>query len=106
MTRRPGTSGGRRKPRSATITLTAEEVEQIASDAAEQALSRFMLTLGIDTTSAEGVINAQRDFQHLHAWRRSIETVKRQGIVAAVGVIVVGLIAMVWQRISNTTGPP
>lgn len=92
----------RRKPRSsASIRLTQDQVEEIAADAAEKALGRLLLTLGIDTSSPEGILNAQRDFQHVRAWRHSFETVKRQGIISAIGVITVGVLALFWQKVGN-----
>lgn len=106
MTRRPGVSGGRRKPRAASIHLTHEEVEEIATEAAERAVTRLLLTLGIDATSPDGILSAQRDFQHVHAWRKSVDTVKRQGIISAVGVIVLGVLALIWQRMGGGSSPP
>ena len=69
-------------------------------------MSRLLLTLGIDTTSPDGILAAQRDFQHVRAWRTSFETVKRQGIMTAIGVITVGILALIWQRISHASPSP
>lgn len=100
-------SKARRKPREPTsIRLTRDQVEQIASEAADRALSQLFLTLGIDTSSPEGILNAQRDFQHVRAWRTSIETVKRQGIMSAIGVITVGILALIWARVGGTHTAP
>lgn len=69
-------------------------------------MTRLLLTLGIDTTSPDGILAAQCDFQHVRAWRKSVETVKRQGIISAVGVITLGLLAIVWQRMGGGPSPP
>lgn len=105
MTTKPKRAAPRRASKP-TITLTNEQVEQLASEAAEQTLQRFFLSVGIDTSTPEGILLAQRDFQHLRAWRQSVETVKRQGMVTAIGVITVGLLAMLWAKIGNPTSPP
>jgi Na+-translocating ferredoxin:NAD+ oxidoreductase RnfA subunit len=33
---------------------------------------------------------------HLREWRQSVETVKRQTIITAVGIITAGLLALIW----------
>lgn len=100
-----GVSKGRRKPREPSIRLTQDQVEQIASEAAEKALSQLLLTLGIDTSSPQGILDAQRDFQHVRNMRKSFETVKRQGLMSAIGFIMVGILALIWSKIGNPTTP-
>lgn len=65
--------------------MTEAEVAAIV----EKAVQQTLLTMGIDTSDPAEM---QRDFQHLRAWRESVETVKRQGLITAVGVIVTGVI--------------
>jgi hypothetical protein len=45
----------------------------------------------------------QRDFQHLREWRTSINTVKKQGLVTAVGIITAGILGAAWLAFK---GPP
>lgn len=75
-------------------------VDRSASEAAKHAVKEMLLTMGIDT---EDVLEVQRDMQHLRAWRQSIQTVKRQSLVVAVGIIVTGAIGALWLALK---GPP
>lgn len=67
---------------------TEEETRAIVRATVQETL----LALGIDMSEP---LEAQKDFQHLRAWRESVDTIKRQGLVAAVGVIVTGLIGAI-----------
>ena len=58
----------------------------------DRAVSRTLLTLGIDPSNPAEM---RRDFQHLRAWRESVQTVKRQGLITAVGVIVTGFLGWI-----------
>lgn len=83
-----------------------EEIREIAGEAAEQAVSRMLLALGVDASDPEAVIAMQADFKHLRSWRESTEAVKRHSLKAAVTVIVTaGLGAvLVFFGIRATTG--
>lgn len=68
---------------------TDQEVRTIVRATVKETL----LALGIDTDEP---LEAQKDFQHLRAWRQSSDTVKSQGLVAAVGILVTGILGLVW----------
>lgn len=70
-------------------TLTETEIEAIV----ERTVHKTLLTLGLDVDEP---MQIQRDFQHLRTWRTSIETVRRHGLIAAVGIVVVGFMGLVW----------
>jgi hypothetical protein len=74
--------------------MTAEEIESIASAAAEQAADRAikstLLSLGINIDDPKDIVEAQLDFRHLRAWRESTEAVKRKALLTAVTVLVTG----------------
>ena len=40
--------------------------------------------------------------QHLRAWRGSVETVKRQSLLSAVGLMTAGILGLVWVAIKGT----
>jgi len=44
------------------------------------------------------MIEMQRDFQSLRSWRQSVQTIQRHSLVTAVGVIVVGLLGMIYMH--------
>ncbi|HET6406792.1 MAG TPA: hypothetical protein VFG14_02840 [Chthoniobacteraceae bacterium] len=69
--------------------MTEAEVKRIVAETVEQTL----LTLGVDT---EDPIELQKDLAHLRAWRESMETVRKQSLITAVGIIVAGVIGLIW----------
>jgi len=79
--------GGTKK---AVLELTEAEVEQIASRAAKEAVNDLLLKMGVDVSKPDALIEMQADFAHTRKWRKSVETVQRQGLLTAVGVLVTG----------------
>lgn len=74
--------------------MTEAEIRKVVADAVAETL----LKLGID---AADPLELQRDMQHLRAWRESVDTVKRQGIITAVGILIAGMIGLVWVSIKG-----
>jgi hypothetical protein len=70
--------------------MTEVEVERIASQAAKEAVNDLLLKMGVDVSQNGALIEMQADFQHVRKWRKSVETVQRQGLLTAVGVLVTG----------------
>jgi uncharacterized membrane protein len=75
--------------------MTEHEVKKIVAEAVAETL----LTLGIDTTDP---VELQKDMAHLRSWRESVATVKQQGLIAATGVITVGLLGLLWLAFKGT----
>lgn len=89
---------------------TATIMNQIAEEAAEKAVQKAMLTLGIDATDPLGAQQDmvavremremisdpefRRDMQHLRRWRRTMDSVEKKGVVAFFSFIVLGGIAL------------
>ena len=69
--------------------MNEAEIKRIVSDTVHETL----LTLGID---AKDPIELQADMQHLRAWRESINTVKRQSLLTAVGVLTTGILGLIY----------
>ena len=69
--------------------MTEAEIRKIVAETVDQTLMKF----GVDT---DDPIEFQRDLQHLRAWRESINTVKRQSLLTAVGIITAGVLGLVW----------
>lgn len=72
--------------------MTPDEVDAIATMAAERAVRSTLLSLGINTETPAAIVEAQLDFQHLRAWRESTEAVKRKALLTAVTMLVTGMI--------------
>lgn len=78
----------------ATRWMSEQEIRKIVAETVDQTLTR----LGVDI---EDPLEFQRDLQHLRAWRESADTVKRQGLVTAVGIIIAGILGLVWLAIKG-----
>lgn len=72
--------------------MTPEEIDAIATTAAERAVKSTLLSLGINIETPAAIVEAQLDFLHLRAWRESTEAVKRKALLTAVSVVVTGAI--------------
>lgn len=73
-------------------------MQETARAAARETVEDMFAKLGID---ADAPFEVQRDFQHLREWRKSIETVKRQGMITAIGIIVAGVLGLIWMAIKG-----
>lgn len=78
--------------------MTEDDIRKVAHEAAREAVREMMERLGVNINDYQ---ETQQDFAHLRAWRMSMDAVKRQGLVVAVGIAVAGLIALVWQAIRS-----
>jgi len=86
--------------------LMAALVKKTAEETAEEVLRRTFLSVGIDMTTPQGIVAAQADMQHLRAWRTSVETVKRQGMLTAVIIITTGFLGLIWTAVKAGGAPP
>ncbi|MBI2718150.1 MAG: hypothetical protein HYX36_05225 [Rhizobiales bacterium] len=81
--------------------MTDDEIRDIARTVAREVVHEMMLTMGVDASKPAGLIEMQKDFQSLREWRRSMESVRRHSLLTAVGVIVVGVLAIIWMNLSS-----
>lgn len=79
----------------ATRWMSEQEIRKIVAETVDQTLTK----LGVDTSDP---LEVQRDLQHLRAWRESSDTVKRQGLITAVGIVVAGIVGLVWLAIKGS----
>src|SRR5690606_36701249 len=76
--------------------MTEAENRKIVAETVAETLTR----MGIP---ADDPIEVQKDMAHLRAWRESVATVKRQGIITAVGILTAGLLGILSLALK---GPP
>lgn len=74
--------------------MTEHEIRRIVSETVKETFMR----LGIDS---EDPIEFQKDMQHVRSWRTSVETVKRQGIMTAIGIITAGFLGAIWMAVKS-----
>lgn len=74
--------------------MTEAEIRRVVAETVDQTLTR----LGVDTSDP---LEFQRDMQHLREWRESINTVKRQSLITAIGIITAGVLGLIWLAIKG-----
>ena len=71
------------------IVLTKDELRVLMRETIVQTLT----SCGVDLSEP---IELQADFRFIRDWRKSSESIKGKAILAAVGVLVVGLLGVLW----------
>ena len=77
--------------------LSEQDIKIIVAASVAETLTR----LGIE---ADDPLEVQKDMQHLRAWRESVATVKRQGLMTAVGIVVIGILGLIWAAVKQPPG--
>jgi hypothetical protein len=72
--------------------MMPDDVNRTAEEAADRALGKLFLTLGVDLSDPKAVIAFQDDLRFLSQWRDSTQAVKRKALLTAVGVVVSGVV--------------
>lgn len=72
------------------------DMEDVAERAATKAITKMLLTLGVDASDDKAMLAMQKDFAYLRSWRESIELVRRRGLITAVTVVTTGFLGMLY----------
>ena len=72
-----------------TVDAMRGEIVQAVDDGVTDALTR----VGIDP---EKPLEMQRDMQFVRDWRSTVSSVRKKGLLTAVGLIVAGLVSALW----------
>lgn len=75
--------------------MDEKEIRRIVSETVAETL----LKLGIDASEP---LELQADMLHLRKQRSAVETIKRQGLIAAAGVITLGILGLIWTAIKGS----
>jgi hypothetical protein len=81
--------------------MTEEEIREIARTAAREAVHEMMIGLGADVSNPAAMIEMQKDFLSLREWRQSMASVRRHSLLTAVGVIVVGVLGIIYMSLGS-----
>jgi len=81
--------------------MTQDEIREIARTAAREAVHEMMIGLGADVSNPAAKIEMQKDFQSLREWRQSMQAVRRHGLITAWGVIVVGVLGLIYMHFGS-----
>lgn len=85
--------------------LTEEEVRAIAKEAAKAAVKETFLVLGVDIADPKDVIALQKRLAFLQSFEATTSAAARHSILALTALIVLGIAALIWQRISGGPTP-
>ncbi len=93
---------------------------QIADEAAEKAVKKVLLTLGVNADNPiemqKDMIalrelrilvddsEIQQDLLYLRSWRKTMQAVKSKGILTAVGMVVTAILAALWFGFKDQLG--
>lgn len=77
-----------------TVTEMRGEIVQAVDEGVTEALTR----VGID---AEDPMEMQRDMQFVRDWRTTVGSVRRKGLLTAVGFLVAGTVGALWLGIKS-----
>lgn len=75
--------------------MNRPDMEQIAEEAAEKAIHKFFISLGIDASDPKAIIALQDDFRHVRAWRESTEAAKQHALKTIIGVLLTGALGWI-----------
>lgn len=75
--------------------MTESEIKNIAADAAEGALRKFMLVLGVDISTPAATIELQKDFAHVRQARLTMGAVGNKILMVLTGSAVTGIVGAV-----------
>ena len=78
--------------------MRPDEIKQVAQAAAREAVREMMLAMGVDASDPKALLEMQKDFQSLRKWRKSVQDVQRHGLLTAVGVLIVGILGMIYMH--------
>ena len=82
--------------------MTEAEVKRVASEAATAAVNELLLKMGVDVSDPKALIEMQADFAHTRKWRKSVETVQRQSLITAIGILVTGFAGALWMALKGS----
>lgn len=77
-------------------TLSATEIQHLATETAKAAVRETLLMMGVDVSKPEAVQKMQQDFAYLRDWREASGTIKALTITTIVGIVVTGIVGAIW----------
>lgn len=80
--------------------MTPNEIQHIASETAKAAVRETLLAMGVDVSDPKAIQEMQYDMAHVRRWRKSVEIVQRQSLIAAVGFLITGIAGAIWMALS------
>lgn len=76
--------------------LNDAEIQDIAGAAADAAVRKLFLTMGVDTSDDKAMIEMQKDFAHTRESRLAIAAIKTRAYLVATGIVISGVLGAIW----------
>jgi hypothetical protein len=83
---------------------TRHQAMVIAQEAGVTAAQEVLEGFGIFASSPEARAEYRKDMEHIRGQRRSCESVKAQSLRIAVGVVITGILGMLWLGFKKSGG--
>jgi hypothetical protein len=81
------------------VVLTRDQITELIREAVQEAVQETLKSLGVDV---EEPFAMQRDMQFLRATREASEAVKRTSVVTMIGAIVLGILGLIWAKLTGS----
>lgn len=84
---------------------TVQTAQEVTKELIERTVHETLFQIGVMVDDNEDVVEFRKDMAHLRKWRVAVEKVESRGLLAAVGVVVSGLFAILWVGYQSMFGP-
>lgn len=68
----------------------------------EVTVVKTLLSLGLDVSDPETIIELQKDFAYVRSWRQSVAEVKSKGFLALCGIALTGFVGLMWTAFKSS----
>ena len=82
--------------------VTRHQALTIAHEAGTHAAKEVLEGFGIYASTPEAKAEYRKDMEHVRNQRNACSSVKAKGLVAAVGIVTVGILATLWMGLKAT----
>lgn len=79
--------------------------QELSRELIERTVHETLFQIGVMVDDNEDVVEFRKDMAHLRKWRVAVEKVESRGLLAAVGIVVSGLFAILWVGYQSMFGP-
>lgn len=76
--------------------------ETAARKAAKETVQELFTMLGVDVSSAAGIIEVQKDFAHVRQSRMARLAIQSKAVMSVIGIITTGILTAVWLTLKGT----
>jgi len=80
------------------VNVDDDKVREIVRETVKVTLNELFMGLGVDV---EDPTEVQKDFAFIRNWRENSQALKQHGILTAIGVVVVGALALMWNALKG-----